>query len=470
MSIDLMARCWRLEMSADELVLMLALCDIADDNGENVYPSIDHICWKIGAARRTVQRRLQQLRDRGALVVVNSRRHGWHGTEYRIDLEVFEPKPAWREPDRVVDAMRSSWQRGARVAPLAGRESRSGDYVTSSAKLAPVSASGSSAILASLEGAKETASLDVPPANTSPESNANMAPHADVSSNANMAPVPIFDDRTGESVDNSPTRGATGDAKGRHSEQQGVPNQTARGATAVAHISLKEPFKIHQGGTRASARESIPANHQGRGHRSRGETALPRPDSEKPGTESLGEPESQHRASGPDSRATKRIRPGMVSEADWKLGCICADMIEGATRQALPVEPGGSRRPYAFAMLAEYLASRGRASWAFILPVVSWLVDNPEDPRLLDILDNLRRYPQGAYPATDKPGEPSGVEEAGRILMLNRYAGQDPKRFRASWGVLRKYGDKGVYRDLLAASPLSSDGATFPKKLSKVGG
>lgn len=61
MSVRQMAKVWELDLPQPLKLLALALADWADDEGGNVWPSIDTIARKIGASPRTVQRQLRQL-------------------------------------------------------------------------------------------------------------------------------------------------------------------------------------------------------------------------------------------------------------------------------------------------------------------------------------------------------------------------------------------------------------------------
>ena len=65
MSISLMSQVWRLDVGHGEQIVLLALADFADDDGENVYPSVDYIAWKTGYKVRQVQNIMALLRAAG---------------------------------------------------------------------------------------------------------------------------------------------------------------------------------------------------------------------------------------------------------------------------------------------------------------------------------------------------------------------------------------------------------------------
>ena len=75
MSVRMMAKVWDLDLPQPLKLLALALADIADDHGDNIYPSKSHIAWKVGAHPKTVQRQLVELEARGIVEVVRMRGH-----------------------------------------------------------------------------------------------------------------------------------------------------------------------------------------------------------------------------------------------------------------------------------------------------------------------------------------------------------------------------------------------------------
>lgn len=79
------------ELSASERLVMLALADHADHNGENAFPSVDLLAWKTSMTERGVRGILQRLHKRGALV--EQRRPGYHRPRtYRIVLAALPAK------------------------------------------------------------------------------------------------------------------------------------------------------------------------------------------------------------------------------------------------------------------------------------------------------------------------------------------------------------------------------------------
>ena len=90
-----MALVWELDLPKPEKFLLLAIADHADHTGRGARPGVRLLAWKTGDTRRTVQRNLRKLEDRGLVRIV---RYGGglvdgpgfgrvgRATEYRLEL------------------------------------------------------------------------------------------------------------------------------------------------------------------------------------------------------------------------------------------------------------------------------------------------------------------------------------------------------------------------------------------------
>lgn len=65
-----MSKVWELDLPQPLKLLALALADIGDDDGENIYASRAYLGWKVGAHPKTIQRQLKDLEERGIVEVV----------------------------------------------------------------------------------------------------------------------------------------------------------------------------------------------------------------------------------------------------------------------------------------------------------------------------------------------------------------------------------------------------------------
>jgi hypothetical protein len=109
MSIKIMTAVWEHSRATgtDRLVL-LALADIADDNGE-CWPSVAHIAHKCRIDPRTTQRRIRSLQKLGEVVVVvgggkSSTAGGTRSNRYRIVVHLPEEEEGGDLPPHGTDA------------------------------------------------------------------------------------------------------------------------------------------------------------------------------------------------------------------------------------------------------------------------------------------------------------------------------------------------------------------------------
>lgn len=63
-----MGRVWEMDLPPNKLLVMLALADHADHDGENIYPSQTTVAEKTGYSARSVRRILRELRDEHHLI------------------------------------------------------------------------------------------------------------------------------------------------------------------------------------------------------------------------------------------------------------------------------------------------------------------------------------------------------------------------------------------------------------------
>ena len=76
MSYRLQPLIWNTDMKPGQRFVMLALVDYADDNGRNIYPSIETLSKKTGYSERNVQRILKSLEDDGLIIITGRSKYG----------------------------------------------------------------------------------------------------------------------------------------------------------------------------------------------------------------------------------------------------------------------------------------------------------------------------------------------------------------------------------------------------------
>jgi len=98
MSSKIMGLVWDLDLPHQLQLILLALADHADHEGENIYPSIGLIAWKTGYDPRSVQRIIQQLLDTGVLLLVGEGKGRGNTNVYRINLAAGKKKAPYERP------------------------------------------------------------------------------------------------------------------------------------------------------------------------------------------------------------------------------------------------------------------------------------------------------------------------------------------------------------------------------------
>ena len=105
MSIALMSAAWRIDMPAAKKLVLLALCDWANDEGGSLYPSMAAIAARCSVSERTVQRIVHGMIDEGWIAVVGNETGG-RGRTCRYQLNA----------DRIVS---SGAKKGDKSTPFA---------------------------------------------------------------------------------------------------------------------------------------------------------------------------------------------------------------------------------------------------------------------------------------------------------------------------------------------------------------
>ncbi len=87
MSVEQMSKVWKLDLAPNHKIVLLALADHADDDGGNVYPSVERVAWKTGYVVRQVQNIMRDLRAAGLIEAV-ANAEGGRGKVARYQLHL----------------------------------------------------------------------------------------------------------------------------------------------------------------------------------------------------------------------------------------------------------------------------------------------------------------------------------------------------------------------------------------------
>lgn len=99
MSVRMMTAVFALDIPSLEELLLIALADHADDDGNNVWPTVSYLAWKTNLSESGVRKMMARFRDMGVLIPVDRQGGGRRcSVIYRLDLEPLPRKqPFQRE-------------------------------------------------------------------------------------------------------------------------------------------------------------------------------------------------------------------------------------------------------------------------------------------------------------------------------------------------------------------------------------
>jgi hypothetical protein len=85
-----------LDVSGPEKLLLLAIADISNHEGDNIHPSNDYLVWLTGIPLRTVQLYKARWKESGALLPIENEKGGaGNFVRYLLNLDVFPRKTEW---------------------------------------------------------------------------------------------------------------------------------------------------------------------------------------------------------------------------------------------------------------------------------------------------------------------------------------------------------------------------------------
>jgi hypothetical protein len=116
----LAGKVWHSGLTAVLKPLAACLADEANNQGQNIFPSIGYLAWKLGISPRSVQRRMAELRQLNVICEVSKKQFGRiFVPNYRLDVSKLPQRKPWSET-RHGDASDMTSQRDA-VTPVTRR-------------------------------------------------------------------------------------------------------------------------------------------------------------------------------------------------------------------------------------------------------------------------------------------------------------------------------------------------------------
>ena len=107
MAVRLITQAFNLDLECRLKFVAVALADCADDEHQELWPSVGFLAWKTSQSSRQVQRALRYFRDTGALIPLDRECGGRNrSTVYRLDLSVLPRAEAYDRNRRGLSPMR----------------------------------------------------------------------------------------------------------------------------------------------------------------------------------------------------------------------------------------------------------------------------------------------------------------------------------------------------------------------------
>ncbi len=170
MSVKVMGRVWELKLPHSHMLVLLALADHADHEGDNIYPSVGLVAWKCGYSERQVQRIIAELLASGVLVEVSA------------------------EPGKTV-VYRIDTSKGMSKSPYKGRQNVTPDKM-SPVKMSPVTSTTRRGDIAMSPGGVTFATSQPPHSQQPDAANPDPNRHVEPSIEPSSPPVPIRNGKT----------------------------------------------------------------------------------------------------------------------------------------------------------------------------------------------------------------------------------------------------------------------------------
>jgi len=104
-SAKIMGKAWDLALPHNQLLVLLAMADHADHEGNNVYPSLGLVAWKTGYSEQQVRRVIRSLVSTGILSVVE--KIPGRTIKYRIDTSKGKQKEEYT-PTKMIPLTKSN--------------------------------------------------------------------------------------------------------------------------------------------------------------------------------------------------------------------------------------------------------------------------------------------------------------------------------------------------------------------------
>ncbi len=119
MSVKQMALVWDLDLAPNKRLVLLAYADHADDDGDNVFPSLGRVAHKTGYSVDQVRRLSRELAADGLMELAEKGVGRGNTHRYRLTLEKGSKLPAFKpKSEKVAESQEKVASRPEKVAPM----------------------------------------------------------------------------------------------------------------------------------------------------------------------------------------------------------------------------------------------------------------------------------------------------------------------------------------------------------------
>lgn len=137
MSIQLMSLTFMVDMPPSKKIVLLALCDRADDDGGSLHPSVRNIAKKASMSERQTQRMMRELENDGYLLVIGNKKGGRGVSRlYQINVRALRIASKEKKDDNLTpftgnnqndpERVTSGVEKGDNLAPITPQRVTSG--------------------------------------------------------------------------------------------------------------------------------------------------------------------------------------------------------------------------------------------------------------------------------------------------------------------------------------------------------
>jgi len=136
MSVTMMSEVWKMDLPSNEILVLLAFADHANDDG-CMWPSYDRIVWKTGYSKDSVKRIVRSLTDKNILVKLGGGTGRGYANVFKINVMAAPMKEQFKTDKGGDIAIPSDNNKGGDIANKGGDIATKGEAICPPQPLEP---------------------------------------------------------------------------------------------------------------------------------------------------------------------------------------------------------------------------------------------------------------------------------------------------------------------------------------------